>query len=74
MFAVTQPEKLICAFIATLTKAKSTDFRNAYKASGLPTWHGSKESTCNVGDPAGAMGSISGSGKSPGVGHGNLLQ
>ena len=33
----------------------------------------SKESTCNVGD-AGDMGSIPGSGRSPGGGHGNPLQ
>ena len=37
---------------------------------GLPWWLNSKESPCNVGD----VGSIPGSGRSPGGGHGNLLQ
>ena len=34
---------------------------------------GGKESACNTGD-AGDTGSILGSGRSPGVGHGNALQ
>ena len=37
---------------------------------GLPTWFSGKESACNVGD----LGSILGLGRSPGGGHGNLLQ
>ena len=37
---------------------------------GLPWWLSSKESACNVGD----RGSIPGSGRSPGGGHGNPLQ
>ena len=37
---------------------------------GFPGGSGSKESTCNAGDP----GLIPGSGKSPGEGHGNPLQ
>ena len=37
---------------------------------GLPWWLSGKESTCNVGD----VGLIPGSGRSPGGGHGNLLQ
>ena len=37
---------------------------------GFPCGSASKESTCNAGDP----GSISVSGRSPGEGHGNLLQ
>ena len=37
---------------------------------GLPWWLRGKESTCNAGDP----GSIPGSGRSPGGGHGNPLQ
>ena len=40
---------------------------------GLPRWHRGKESTCTVGD-AGDAGSIPGSGRSPGGGHGNPLQ
>ena len=37
---------------------------------GLPQWPIGKESTCNAGN----MGSIPGSGKSPGEGNGNSLQ
>ena len=37
---------------------------------GLPWWLSGKESTCNVGD----LGSIPGSGRSPGGRHGNPLQ
>ena len=37
---------------------------------GLPWWLRLKESACNVGD----LGSIPGLGRSPGGGHGNLLQ
>ena len=40
---------------------------------GLPQWLSGKESTCNAGD-AGDTGSIPGSGKPPGGGHGNPLQ
>ena len=40
---------------------------------GLPWWLSGKESAYNAGD-AGDMGSIPGLGKSPGGGHGNLLQ
>ena len=40
---------------------------------GLPRWLSSKESTCNAGD-AGDLGSIHGSGRSPGGGHSNPLQ
>ena len=40
---------------------------------GLLQWLSSKESACNVGD-AGDMGSILGSGRSPGGGNGNPLQ
>ena len=40
---------------------------------GLPCWLSSKESACNAGD-AGDAGSIPGSGRSPGGGHGNPLQ
>ena len=39
----------------------------------FPWWLSSKEPTCNAED-AGDMGSIPGSGRSPGGGHGNLLQ
>ena len=39
----------------------------------LPHWVSGKESACNAG-AAGNMGSISGSGRSPGGGHGNPLQ
>ena len=39
----------------------------------LPRWLGSKEFACDAGD-AGAVGSIPGSGRSLGGGHGNLLQ
>ena len=41
-----------------------------YLQSGLPWWCCGKESTCNAGD----AGSIPGSGRSPGGGHGNPLQ
>ena len=37
---------------------------------GFPGGSGGKESTCNAGD----LGSIPGSGRSPGEGHGNPLQ
>ena len=37
---------------------------------GFPDSSAGKESACNIGDP----GSISGLGRSPGGGHGNLLQ
>ena len=40
---------------------------------GLPWWLSGKESTCDVGD-AGHSGSIPGSGRSPGGGHGYTLQ
>ena len=40
---------------------------------GLPRWLSGKESACNAGDP-GDMGSIPGSGRSPGGGNGNPLQ
>ena len=39
----------------------------------LPLWLSGEESACNAGD-AGDVGSIPGSGRSPGGGHGNLLQ
>ena len=38
--------------------------------SGLPRWFSGKESACNAGD----VGSIPGSGRSPGEGNGNPLQ
>ena len=41
-----------------------------FRSLGLPWWLSGKESACNAGD----MGSIPGSGKSPGGGHGNPLQ
>ena len=40
---------------------------------GLPLWLSSKESACNAGI-AGDAGWIPGMGRSPGGGHGNLLQ
>ena len=40
---------------------------------GFPWWLSGKEAACNVG-ATGDMGSIPGSGKSPGGGHGNPLQ
>ena len=40
------------------------------KSEGLPQWLSGKESACNAGD----TGLIPGSGMSPGVGNGNLLQ
>ena len=40
---------------------------------GLPLWLSSKETSCNAGD-TGDSGSIPGSGRSPGTGHGNPLQ
>ena len=40
---------------------------------GLPLWLSGKETSCNAGD-AGDSGSIPGSGRSPGRGHGNPLQ
>ena len=39
----------------------------------FPLWLGCKESICDAGD-TGDMGSIPGSGRSPGGGHGNPLQ
>ena len=49
------------------------DFDVWYVVSGLPWWLSGKESTCNAGT-AGALGSIPGSGRSPGEGHDNPLQ
>ena len=40
---------------------------------GLPLWLSSKETSCNAGD-TGDSGSIPGSGRSPGTGHGIPLQ
>ena len=40
---------------------------------GLPVWRSGKESSCSAGD-AGVVGSIPGSGRSPGGGHYNPLQ
>ena len=47
-----------------------------YKPHGFPGASDAKESTCNVGDQGSMvqMGSIPGSGKSPGEGNGNPLQ
>ena len=44
-----------------------------YLQSGLPRWHSGKESACSAGDTDDA-GSIPGSGRSPEVGNGSLLQ
>ena len=44
-----------------------------YVCKGLPRWLSGKESACNAG-AAGDMGSIPGSGRSPGEGRGNPLQ
>ena len=41
---------------------------------GRPWWLSSKESTCKIGDMAGAAGSIPGWGRSPGEGNGSPLQ
>ena len=41
-----------------------------YFSKELPRWHSSEESSCNAGD----VGSIPGSGRSPGEGNGNPLQ
>ena len=41
---------------------------------GLPWWLSGKESTCNAGDVAGAVGLIPGSGRSPGGGKWQPLQ
>ena len=40
---------------------------------GFPQWLSGKESACNAGD-AGDLGSVPGWGRSPGGGHGNILQ
>ena len=45
-------------------------YRLNYEYTNARSGSDGKESTCNAGDP----GSISGSGRSPGGGHGNLLQ
>ena len=42
-------------------------------SAGLPKWLSDKESACNAGD-TGDAGSIPGTGRSPGGGHGNPLQ
>ena len=39
----------------------------------FPQWLSGKESACNAGD-AGVLGSVPGWGRSPGGGHGNILQ
>ena len=48
-------------------------FSVAFLRAGLSQWLSGKESACNAGD-TGEMGLISGSGRSPGGGHGNMLQ
>ena len=50
-----------------------TEQQQQWALYGLPQWLSSKESACNAG-AAGAVGLITGSGRSPGGGHGNPLQ
>ena len=45
-----------------------------YSCLGLSQWLSGKESTCNAGDVSGAVGSIPGSGRSPGKENDNQLQ
>ena len=45
-------------------------FSYSWHQNRLPWWLGGKESACNAGD----LGSVPGLGRSPGGGHGNLLQ
>ena len=65
---------------ASSIRQSASIFQNPLKLSlphllgfGLPWWLSSKESTSSAGD-AGGDGSILGSGRSPGGGHGNPLQ
>ena len=53
--------------------SKALDLMVGKREIWAPWWLGSEESTCNAGD-AGDAGSIPGSGRSPGGGHGNPLQ
>ena len=59
--------------MAVLLPINSLSLYPSRNVLGLPPWHYGKKSACNAG-AAGDMGSIPGSGKSPGVGHGNSLQ
>ena len=47
--------------------------KDCYPKYGLPQWFSGKESACSAGD-TGDVGSIPGSGRSPGGGHGNPIQ
>ena len=54
-----------------MVKKKRKKNLESYKLiSGVPQWLSRKESACNAGD----LGSIPGSGRSPGGGHGNPRQ
>ena len=60
-----------CILFLTLLYIILTFASIIYKImNGLPSWLSGKESACHAGD----VGSIPGSGRSPGRGHGNLLQ
>ena len=54
-------------------KTTMRDHLTATRIPGLPWWLRGKESACN-GGATGDSGLIPGSGRSPGGGHGNLLQ
>jgi len=70
------PLLLLCACVCPQGTRKSNLFYLKFEFVllrfhiGLPWWPSGKESTCQVGD----VGSIPGSGRSPGVGNGNPLQ
>ena len=51
----------------------STNFSITHTHTGFPGYSVVKKSTCNAG-PTGDKGSIPGSGRSPGGGHGNSFQ
>ena len=62
---------LWCLYIySKATKQVRCSFRGTYCKLGLPGGSDGKESTCSAGD----LGSVPGSGRSPGEGNGNPLQ
>ena len=80
--AVKSPEKGLClhwpmtqlAHLSLEQEVNTASYLELPKPiPGKPWWFSSKESTCNAGDVR-DRGSISGSGRSPGGGNGNLLQ